>query len=148
MQPRHLVTALAAVAVVTVAVAPASAAKKHKPISGSKQITDTTPDPTASAPESGAGCDSLLPAQFPREAPVSIKIPAAGKLKVAINNQLDWAIEIFDSKGTSLGGSDGPNPNDVELTTVKIKKAGTYQMFACNLGGEPTVTMKWTWTPA
>ncbi len=147
MQPRHIVTALAAVAVATVAVAPASAAK-YKPIKGSKQITDATPDPTGSAPDSGTGCDSLLPAQFPREAPVELKIPAAGKLKVSIDNKLDWAIEIFDPKGTSIGGSDGGAPQDPEVTTVKIKKAGTYKLFACNLGGEPQVTMSWTWTPA
>lgn len=147
MQPRHIVTALAAVAVATVAVAPASAAK-HKPIKGSKQITDATPDPTGSDPNSGAGCDTLLPAPFPHEAPVSIKIPAAGKLKVSINNQADWALEIRDSKGTSLGASDGGMPTDPETTTVKIKKAGTYFMHACNLGGEPQVTMTYLWTPA
>lgn len=150
MKARHIVAAVAAVALASsVGVADAAPKKKPKPkpISGSKKITDATADPTASAPGSGAGCDTLIP-QLPREAPVSIKIPGPGKLQVSIDNKLDWAIEILDSKGRVIASADGDMPDVMESTTAKTKTAGTYKMLACNLGGEPEVTMKWTWTPA
>ena len=148
MQARHIVAAVAAVALAT-AISPADAAakKKPKPIKGSKKVTDATADPTASAPGSGAGCDTLVP-QLPREAPVNIKIPGPGKLKVSIDNKLDWAIEILDPKGRVISSADGDMPDVQEVAIGKTKAAGTYKMLACNLGGEPEVTMTWLWTPA
>ncbi|HVF04595.1 MAG TPA: hypothetical protein VNA20_07135 [Frankiaceae bacterium] len=148
MKSRHMIAAVAAVALAgSVGVADAAPKKKPKPINGSKKVTDTTPDPTASDPNSGAGCDTMIP-QLPREAPVPIKIPGPGKLKVSIDNKLDWAIEIIDPKGRVIAAEDGGTPEVMESTTAKTKTAGTYKMLACNLGGEPEVTMKWTWTPA
>jgi hypothetical protein len=143
---RPLVLALAIVASATIAATPASA--KPKGFTGTASYTDTTPDPTASAPNGYAGCDSLLPAQFPREAGIPVKIPAKGRLKVELANQLDWAVDIRDSNGNVLGSGDGANPNDVESASAKIKKAGTYVVYPCNLGGEPTVTVTWTYTPS
>lgn len=148
MQARLIVAAVAAVALAgSVNAADAAQRRKPKPITGSQKVTDTTPDPTASAPDSGEGCDTLIP-QLPREAPVPIKIPGPGKLKVSIDNKLDWAIEIIDPKGRVIASSDGDMPDVVESAIGKTKVAGTYKMLACNLGGEPEVTMTWTWTPA
>lgn len=148
MHARHIVTALAVLAAGTVAVAPASAApKKPKPFKGTKSITDNTADPTGSATD-GADCTSLLPEQAPQDVPFSLKVPGVGKLKISIDNKLDWALEIRDTKGVIIGSSDGSGPQDPEMVTVKTKKAGTYKLLACNLGGEPTVTMTYSWTPA
>lgn len=149
MKARHIVTALAVIAAGTVAVAPASAAPKPKPFKGSKSVTDNTADPTGSG-TTGEDCSSLLPvAGTPlADAPTTIKIPGAGKLKVNLANTGDWALEIRDPKGTVIGASDGDTPEDLEMATVKTKKSGTYQMFACNLGGAPTATLSWAWTPA
>jgi hypothetical protein len=147
---RSLVLVLALVAGATIATTPASAAKKPpkpKPFKGSQSFTDTTPDPTASVPGGYAGCDSSLPAQYPREAGIQVKIPAAGKFKVDLNNVLDWAVDIRDSKGNVLSSSDGDQPQVVEGTSTRIKKAGTYTIVPCNLGGEPTVTVSWSYTP-
>jgi hypothetical protein len=145
---RPVLLAVALVAAGAVAV-PAQAAPKPKPFKGSKSYTDQTPDPTASDPSSNfAGCDTLLPATYPHEAGITVTIPAPGKLKASLNNQLDWAIEVRDAKGTTLAGADGGMPNDPESVTAKIKKAGKYVIYPCNLTGEPTVTVTWSYTPS
>lgn len=152
MNRRPVLAILTAVAVGSVAVGPAVAAPKPKPkpkpFKGSQTFTDSTPDPTASAPGSGAGCDSLLPGQYPRESAISVKVPAAGKLKATLANQLDWGIEIQDSNGNVIASADGADPNSVESATAKLKKAGTYKILPCNLGGEPSVLVSWSYTPA
>ena len=148
MQARHIVTAFAVMAVATVAVAPASAAKS-KPFKGSKEVTDVTADPTGSATD-GPDCSSLVPSAVSawQDTPVSVKIPAIGKLKVEVVNTGDWALEVRDPKGSIVGYGDSSDPAAHEMTTVKTKKTGTYKIWACNLGGAPTATLKWSWTPA
>ena len=150
MQARHIVTALAVLAAGTAAVAPASAAPKPKPIKGSTKVTDATADPTGSGTD-GADCSSLLPtAGTPLADPVSkaLKVPGPGKLKITLANTGDWALEIRDPKGFIIGDSDGGTPEAQEMATVKTKKAGTYKIWACNLGGAPEATLSWNWTPA
>lgn len=150
MQARHIVTALAVLAAGTVAVAPASAApKKPKPFKGSKQITDMTADPTGTGTD-GPDCSSMLPtAGTPLEDPATaIKVPGLGKLKLAIDNVGDWALEVRDPKGAIIASSDGSDVNSLESATAKTKKAGTYKVWACNLGGAPQATLTWSWTPA
>lgn len=145
---RYVLTALAVVMAGTVAV-PAQAASKPKPFKGSKPYTDQTPDPTASDPRTDTqGCDSLMPTQYPHEAGISVKVPAAGKLKASLDNKLDWAIEIRDSSGRVINAADGEMPDTQESVQAKIKKAGTYVIFPCNLEGEPTVNVSWSYTPA
>ncbi|HWL37829.1 MAG TPA: hypothetical protein VNQ77_16705 [Frankiaceae bacterium] len=149
MKARHVVTALAVLAAGTVAVAPAAGAPRYKKFSGSKEVTDATADPTGSGTD-GADCSSLVPAAVTpfQDTPISIKVPALGKLKVSVANTGDWALEIRDPKGVIIGSSDGGGPTDLETATVKTKKAGSYKVFACNLGGHPTAKVSWTWTPA
>jgi hypothetical protein len=146
---RPVLAIIAALAVGTVAVGPASAAPKPKPkpFKGSATFNDSTPDATASNPTSEAGCDTMV-SQIPREAPILVKVPAAGKLKVTLNNQLDWALEIQDPAGNVLVTADGDMPNSVESATAKLKKAGTYKIQPCNIGGEPSVLVSWSYTPA
>lgn len=149
MRARHIVTALAVLAAGTLAVGSASAAPKPKPFKGSKTITDPTADPTGSGTD-GADCSSLLPtAGTPLEdAPTNVKVPGLGKLKVNVANTGDWALEIRDPKGIIIGSSDGSDPMQLEASTVKTKKAGTYKIWACNLGGHPEAKLTWSWTPA
>lgn len=149
MHARHIVTALAVIAAGSIAVGPATAAPKPKAFKGSKDVTDNTADPTGSGTP-GADCSSMLPvAGTPLEdAPTTIKIPGNGKLRVQLANTGDWALEVRDPKGIVIGSSDGGTPETAEQTTVKTKKAGTYKVFACNLGGAPTAKLSWSWTPA
>jgi hypothetical protein len=142
---RHAIAATAvAAALGMVAVTPAAAAKA-KPFKGSQSYTDATPDPTGSATD-GSDCSSLLPT--PQEAGITVNIPAPGKLKVDITNVGDWALEIRDPKGTVIGSADGGTPQDIEIATVKAKKAGKYTIVPCNLGGVPELTVNWAYTPA
>lgn len=148
MLRRHALAAtVVLVALGTASLTPANAATKPKPFSGTKSYTDTTPDPTGSA-TSGSDCSSAIPSSPLKEAGFTVNVPAPGKLKVGLNNMLDWALEIRDPKGTVVGGSDGSNPNDVEGTSIKAKKAGKYTIIPCNLGGEPTVTVSYSYTPS
>lgn len=150
MKARHIVTALAVIAAGTVAVAPASAApKKPKPFKGSKTVTDNTADPTGSGTD-GQDCSSLLPTDNTplEDTPTTIKVPGSGKLKLTLVNTGDWALEVRDPKGIIIGASDGGTPEAQEAATVKTKKAGSYKVFACNLGGAPTATLNWSWTPS
>ena len=123
---------------------PANAAAP-RPDNGTAEVTDPTPDPTGGAvanPSSGI-CGGALPA----EAGVPVDLKSAGKLKVDISGfQGDWALAIRDSSGKFVAGDD-VNPPAVEVVTTKIKKAGKYSLQACNLGGTPLATLKWTFTP-
>jgi hypothetical protein len=76
-----------------------------------------------------------------------LKVAGAGVLTVAGHNNLDWAMEIRDSKGNVLGGSDGGLPTDPEGANVAITKAGAYSVVYCNLTGEPQITASYTFKP-
>jgi hypothetical protein len=152
---RHVLTAVAVVAAGAVAAGPANAATKPKPFSKTVTFADQTPDPTGGAIAADADptmqiCDGKLP----REKAVSVAIPGPGKLKVEISGfQGDWALSIRDAKDAFLSGDDvNPDPTastpPTETVTQKIKKAGTYHLLPCNLGGTPSATMKYTYTPA
>jgi len=145
---RHAIAATAVlVALGTASLTPANAATKPKPFSGSKDYTDTTPDPTGSATD-GSDCSSMLPGDPLKEAGFAITVPAPGKIKVALDNTGDWALEIRDPKGTIIGSSDGGTPELKEATTVKAKKAGKYTIIPCNLGGAPTAKVTYSYTPS
>ena len=148
MLRRHAITATAVmVALGTVGLAPATAAPKPKPFKGTKAYRDATPDPTGSATD-GSDCSSLLPAPFPHETGFTLQIPGPGKLKVSIDNVGDWALEIRDPKGTIIGSADGGTPQDIEMATVKAKKAGKFTIIPCNLGGAPDVIVTYSYTPS
>lgn len=148
MLRRHAIAATAVlVALGTASLSPANAATKAKPFKGSQDYTDTTPDPTGSATD-GSDCSSAIPGDPLKEKGFTVNIPAPGKLKVALNNTGDWALEIRDPKGTEIGSSDGGTPQDIEMATVKAKKAGKYTIIPCNLGGAPNVTVTYSYTPS
>ena len=145
MNPRYAATALAVLAAGSLAV-PAHASPKPKPFSKTVSYTDSTPDPTGST-TADTGCGSAMPSQYPVEKGISVKIPAPGKIKASLDNKGDWALEIRDPKGNVLSSSDGGGPTDQEATSAKAKKAGTYVIFPCNLTGEPTVNVTYSYTP-
>ncbi len=154
MQRRQILPVLVAViAAGAVAAGPASATSKPKGFTKTVTFADATPDPTGGAISSDADptmmiCDGKLP----REKSLAVKIPAPGKLKVSIDGfQGDWALSVRDSHDKFIQGDDvNPDPTApvFESTSVKIKKAGTYNLLPCNLGGTNSASMKYVYTPA
>ncbi|HET7312338.1 MAG TPA: hypothetical protein VFJ17_13535 [Mycobacteriales bacterium] len=140
---RRATLALAAIAAVGVAgTAPALAAKpKPKPLRGTFSYTDVTPDPTVTANSDAAShCHGNVPASPADVNSQTLKVKGKGILTVVGHNALDWAMEVRDSKGLVLAGSDGGTPTDPEGTVVMLPKAGSYSVVYCNLEGEPTIT--------
>ncbi|HET6818527.1 MAG TPA: hypothetical protein VFH66_14965 [Mycobacteriales bacterium] len=140
---RRATLALATIAAVGVAgTAPALAAKpKPKPLSGTFSYTDVTPDPTVTANSDAAShCHGNLPAAPTDVNSQTLKVKGKGILTVVGHNALDWAMEVRDSKGLVLAGSDGGTPTDPEGTVVMLPKAGSYSVVYCNLEGEPSIT--------
>lgn len=133
----RLVLATIPVALLGVAVAPSLAAPK-KPIEKSY---------TASAPVPGAavGCDGFVPGSAQLD---EFKVPAAGTLKIDLTKFLgDWDLALLNGE-TELGESQNIQPldGDAENITVKLKKATTVTIIACNYNGGPTgeVALKFT----
>lgn len=147
---RAAVLALASALAVTVA--PAAIAKPKPPITRSYTATAPVPDPTNAAPTSSyTVCPQVVPQSFSIE---TFKAPAAGKLAVKVTGIIgDWDLLIMNDKKSEVGssGSGGygtPVATSTEASTVKIKKAGTYYIVACNWAGAPTANVSYTFTYA
>lgn len=139
-------TALAALLVLVAAagsLSPALAAAP-KPIKGS-WTANATPDPTGDRPAGTMKCAPVTPTG---RASTTVKIPGPGTLTVALNNALDWSGDLRDASGDVLSDSDGSSPTDAESLFAKFKKAQTVTIGACNLEGEPSITVTWVFTPA
>lgn len=110
------------------------------PTKGTWTYVDTTPDPTTLENPATHHCHGTLPS-----APVDVnnqtfKAKKKGVLTLTSHNALDWAMEVRDSKGNVVAGTDGANVDDKENMTVMLKK-GTYQVVYCSFAGEPTITV-------
>lgn len=150
MRTRTLVLA-GAVALVAAA-SPVSAGPKPKPITKTYTATAPAPDPTNAAP--GAKY-SVCAQNVPMSAHTEVfKAPAPGKLAVELKGfEVDWDLLITDAKGTEVGASGNggygtPASPSVEKATVKVKKAGTFNIVACNWAGTPSATVKYVFTYA
>ena len=130
---------VAGLALVTAAssLAPAVAATKAKPKPIKIAYTASAlPDPSSTNPATGEICAPTSPAAIYS---YTFKVPAAGILDVAANNQFDWSIAVRDADGESLATSDGGTPTDPEATSVRFKKATTVSIDTCNFAGEPEI---------
>jgi len=147
MNRRGTVAVLALAASGVAAVTPALAAPakaKPKPLHGNWSFTDTTPDPSATVTAQTAGDPYCHGGHVP-PAPVdknsyTLKVSGPGTLSVVGDNTLDWAMEVNDAKGNRLAASDGSSPASKEGVIAALKKAGSYTVVYCNLGGAPTAT--------
>ena len=135
------------VAVVTLAVAAMSfgvhAQAAPKGFTKTVIFTDTTPDPTGY--RHGTNEEHCL-GVLPMEAPIVLKVPAAGTVDVALSGFLgDWTLMITDPAGEIITGAD-VDPPAFESAGFKVKKASTVHVHPCNFAGTPesTVTIKWT----
>ncbi|MDP9100833.1 MAG: hypothetical protein M3N21_01605 [Actinomycetota bacterium] len=115
---------------------------KPAPIVGSYTAT-ALPDPTGDMPAANKGkCASMTPTGRTTH---EFKVPAAGTLTVSLNNKLDWSLDVRNADGV-LGDSDGGSPVSAESVEVAFKKKDTVVIGACNLTGEPSVTVSYTFT--
>ena len=122
-----------------------SYAAPPKPMSETYDATAPVPDPTPAA-NGDDTCTHMLPMSKHEK---KVTLPSAGTLKVELVEQtLDWAIAVRNSKGQKLGSADGGTPEVKEKMSVKIKTKGSYTIDACNFAGGPTAKVKYTFTPA
>ncbi|MDQ4143362.1 MAG: hypothetical protein M3198_06400 [Actinomycetota bacterium] len=130
---------IAVIAVLAVAAVPTLAsAGKNK---GTWTYIDTTPDPTVVENPASAHCSGGLVPAAPVDVNVhTFKAKKKGTLTLTAHNALDWAVEVHDSKGANIGGTDGASPVDPENLSVSLRK-GTYKVIYCNFAGEPEITV-------
>jgi hypothetical protein len=153
MNRRGTVATVSMLALVAAGVTPAIATvakAKPKDLKGSWSFTDFTPDPTVSVMNSAKSldphCDGTVPASPLDVNAQKIKVAGRGVLTVLGDNTLDWAMEVLDPKGMQLASSDGGLPQDKEsVVGVPLRKAGTYTVVFCNLGGAPTADATYTY---
>ena len=144
---------VALVAVVAAgALAPALAAppKKPKPIveeydvQGTPWVNPPTGPPCSDATMEGASRTSR-----------TFKAPAAGTLQVTVTAfRGDWDTSIQNEAGAVLAAGSGSDTGDttsiaadgLEQATLKIKKATTLKVAACNFLGSPTAHVKYVFT--
>lgn len=151
MNRRATVTTLSALAVGVAGLTPALAAPgslSGKTVKGTLSYTDMTVDLTPSAlsnlDKREGFCVGKVPAA-PTDVNVrTLKVAGPGTLQVDGKHTGDWAMEIRSSKNAFLGGADGGLPQDQEGTLVTLRKAGTYKIIYCNLGGAPTASAKYS----
>jgi hypothetical protein len=159
MSRRPLVAvALLTAAAVTAVPAHAATKPKPKPIRGSYAVSlppDVTTDAfssTGAKNPTGAQCGLLTASTNSHP----FKVPAAGKLKVVLDspNPLpvgtplgpDWDLHIIDADGSELDASTSTTSH--EETNDKFKKSDHITIEVCNITGQPSATVTYTFTYA
>ena len=135
---------LATASLVAVAAAGGLAPALAAPPKGFEKKYDAqaTPDPTTS--NVTEICDPATPTA---KHSTEFKLPAAGTLKVSLDNTLDWAIGIRVG-GKLVASADGGTPEVKEVAQTKFKKATVVTVDVCNFAGEPVVPVTVTYVPA
>ena len=137
---------LAGCALVAASAASAAPAKKTKTKvkSGSYTVT-APPDPTMEGTgEAGMECFNIDPASADNH---PLALPGTGLLKIVLDspdptkNHMDWDLHLLDSKGNIIASSNGGTAHE-EIDMPGMK--GKVTIRSCNLAGEPTATVKWT----
>lgn len=126
----------AAIAVVSAGfLTPAQAAGDVK---GSWVTPNLVPEPSQ-----GGECKPLIPQARATKAFV---IPGPGTFTMSLNNKLDWSADIRAGDDV-LAKADGGLPQQAESVAYKFTKKTKIVMGACNLGGEPSVTVSYVFKP-
>jgi hypothetical protein len=143
MQMRTYRISVTAIAALLALGAIASIAGARGASSGTWTFTDTTPDPTVVANDATQHCETTVPAGPADVNSQAFKTSKPGILTLTSHNALDWAMEVKDSKGNIVTGTDGSNPNDPENMIVSLSK-GSYEVIYCNFSGEPSITVDYS----
>lgn len=95
-------------------------------------------------PSHGGHCAPLIPQA---RATFAYTVPGPGTLTMVLKNKLDWSADIRDAKDNVLSEADGTTPQTPEGIEIKFKAKTKILMGACNLGGEPSVIVTYTFRP-
>ncbi|HVF21122.1 MAG TPA: PPC domain-containing protein [Mycobacteriales bacterium] len=145
---RATVVSLAVLSAMPV-VAGMALAAPPKPLTKTYTATAPLPDPTNQVTGAHQVCEMAVPQSFHVE---KFDAPAPGTLKVEINGFVgDWDLLIQDPKGADVAAAiqtdtSTPAADDGDSTSVKVKKAGSYKIIACNWVGGPSAKVKYTFT--
>jgi hypothetical protein len=124
--------------------APAQAAPTGGVVKGSWTAA-ANPDPTGDTPGGSAKCEPVTPTG---RATQEFTVPGPGTLEVTLNNTLDWSGDIRTKATNEVeADADGGSPQDLETMSATFKKKTVVVMGACNLEGEPSVTVTYVFTP-
>ena len=118
----------------------ASGAGAKPPAKGTWTYTDTTPDPSTVQNDATQHCEGTLPSAPTDVNSQPFKAKKNGVLSLTAHNSADWAMEVKDSKGNIITGTDGANVDDPENMVVTLRK-GSYEVIYCSFAGEPTITV-------
>ena len=144
MRTRTALAGAAALLAAAGSMSPALAGPTGGVVKGSWSAS-ATPDPTGDNPAGGGKCNPTTPTG---RATKEFTVPGPGTLEVTLNNQLDWSGDIRDkASGEVEGDADGGTPTDLEVMSASFKKKTVVIMGACNLEGEPSVNVTYTFTP-
>ena len=126
--------------------ASAAPAKKIKVKKGSYTVT-ALPDPTMEATgEAGMECYNIDPQSADNH---PLTLPGKGLLQIVLDspdpskNHMDWDLHLLDSKGNIIASSNGGTAHE-EIDMPNLK--GKVVIRSCNLAGEPTATVNWTFS--
>jgi hypothetical protein len=151
MRRQSVLATTAAVACCGVVAASAAGAapaakSKLKVKSGSYTVT-APPDPTMEGTgQAGMECFNIDPASADNH---PLTLPGKGLLKIVLDspnpaaNKMDWDLHLLDAKGNIIASSNGPTAHE-EIDMPNLK--GKVTIRSCNLLGEPTATVKWTFS--
>lgn len=144
MRTRTVIAGAAALLAAAGSMSPALAGPTGGVVKGSWTAA-ANPDPTGDTPGGTAKCEPVTPTG---RATQEFTVPGPGSLEVTLNNALDWSGDIRE-KGSDevLADADGGTPTDLETMSATFKKKTVVIMGACNLEGEPSVNVTYTFTP-
>ena len=148
---RRTAVAAAILTVAALGALPSQAATKAKPkpkpIKGSYTL-NLTPDPTPNATNAAGkpGC-GVIPSSQDKHA---FKVPAAGTLKVVLDSPdptgkglTDWDMYLLDPDGVRTSSVGGTSHEEI-IEPFKVKTPVTF--WVCNLAGQPSGTVSYTFT--
>ena len=141
-------SAIAGCALVAASAASAAPAKKPKmKVKKGGYTVTAVPDPTMDATAvAGKECFNIDPASADNH---PLTLPGTGLIKIVLDspdpgkNKMDWDLHLLDAKGNIIASSNGPTAHEeIDMPGVK----GHVVIRSCNLAGEPTATVNWTFT--
>lgn len=114
---------------------------------GTWTFIDFSPDPTSTPEDATMHCHGMLPTAPGDVNSQPLKLKSAGTLNLTSHNVLDWAMELRDSGGNVVTGTDGGDLTTPENLSVFLPK-GKYEVVYCNLEGEPEITVDYSFEKA